>query len=70
MIIILYSWKDINFLTTFYKKFEFANLEYLVCSKRGYDGKKCLRKAKPNRNKGLVYANEKCSNDKNNHNRL
>ena len=39
MIIILYSWKDINFLTTFYKKFEFGNLEYLVCSKRGYDGK-------------------------------
>lgn len=65
---IIYSWKDEEFLTTFNRKSESGNLVYLVCSKRGYDGKACKGKAKFDRNKGIVYIYDKCDNNKNNHN--
>ena len=67
---IQYSWEDEEFITNYTKKSEYGNLIYLVCTKRGVNGKDCKGKAKFDRKTGKIAIYERINNDKNNHNKI
>ena len=46
----LYSWENMDFITSFTKKYERGNNIYLSCSKRGPQSDKCPGKAKYEKN--------------------
>ena len=59
-----YSWKDLEFITTFTKKYENSKTIYLVCNKRGQTSKICPGKARFIKENSLIEIYCKCKDDK------
>ena len=65
-----YSWDNMDFVTTFTKKYERGNNIYLTCSKRGPNSDKCPCKAKYEKNNNIIKIYESCVNNPEMHNQL